>query len=212
MLLHKFSHVDHVFTDEQWDHIFAEGRAVFRARTGNYETLNERGCATLPRNARVFVHTFELPDYLGTATNELYGPSAGDPPVPEADVYYAQRGDRAWVSRLVTRPKRPTRFVRMIAGPHQEACSTCNGEGNVTCVHCAGSKTIKHPCILYTAYGVAALDTPASPKEPGDLSAQITAIAGTVDATDAKLTQLWKQLEEAQTFWAQHALATEMVP
>ncbi len=128
MIKHKESHMDHGFTQEQWDYIFKkfEGRDAF------------------------FIETFELPENLGTVTTELYGPSAGDPPVFEADVHYAARGERAWKSRMVKRPRRPTRLVRVIAGPYDG-----------------------HPCVLFTAYGVTALDMPTSPREPGDIRKQL---------------------------------------
>ncbi len=169
MIKHKESHMDHGFTQEQWDYIFKkfEGRDAF------------------------FIETFELPENLGTVMNELYGPSCGDPPIPESEVYYMARGDRAWVSRMVIKLPRPTRFVRVIAGPHDG-----------------------HPCVLYTAYGVASIDTPNSPKEIGDLEAQRRAYENSHEPGPdgyvpvvGELRKLYEQLSEANDFWATHALA-----
>jgi hypothetical protein len=119
-------------------------------------------------------------------TNELYGPSAGDAPVLDTEIVWGKRGDRGWPSRLVMKPKRPTRFVRVIGAPHVETCDQCNGTGywgftngsfpspnGVCCsvkdgIQCAGG-LIKYPCVLATAYGVASIDARQSPKEPGDL-------------------------------------------
>ena len=90
--------------------------------------------------ATFFIETVELPEALGDLESAIYGPAAGDAPVPEADVTYTPRGDRAYVSRLIDAPTRPSRLITVIAGPHK-------GDA----------------CILYTAFG-----GPASPKEPGD--------------------------------------------
>lgn len=165
MIKHAESHMDHGFTQEQWDHIFK----LFADRTG------------------FFNEVIGLPGNLGTVTNELYGPSCGDPPVPEVEVFYAARGDRAWNSRMTRMPKRPTCFVRVIAGPHDG-----------------------HPCVLFTAYGVHAPDAPKSPREPGDIEAALRKLA------EAEPTPTYEQdaqalrdaLRESQTFWSQHALAS----
>lgn len=110
-----------------------------------------------------FMETIELPEALGTVPCGLFGPIVGDEPVAETDVTYKKRGDRAYESRLVNRPARPTRQVTVIGGPHE-------GE----------------PCVLYTAFG-----GPRAPQEPGDpkLSAD--------------------NLDFAQKFWSEHALAHE---
>lgn len=188
MILHKDSHTDHAITQAQWHHILD----VFEGRTG------------------FFIETIALPQGLGFVLNELYGPSCGDAPVPEVEVHYARRGDRQWNSRLIKAPKRPTRYVRVIAGPHEEKCGACGGAGD-GCMPCEGWGTIKHACVLFTAYGVSSPDMPAAPKEPGDIAAQLEALAA-ADPTptyevDAKA--LRDKLRESQQFWDQHAFATE---
>ncbi len=210
MKKHAESHMDHGFTQGQWDFIFAK----YADKTA------------------FFIDTFELPEHLGTVTNELYGPAVGDPPIAEADVFYGKRGDRVWPSRLTTLPKRPTRFVRVIAGPHEETCLECFGGGTVfedgpwgreerRCLKCDGARVLKYACILYTAYGVASIDVAASPKEPGDLQKQIAEVtvryeAGRLDGTHTLedhelLHKLYAQLEDSRAFWSQHALAREAV-
>lgn len=176
MIIHKDSHTDHAINSDQWKHILEQ----FKDRSS------------------FFIETIELPEHLGHVMNGLYGPSCGDKPVPEDEVYYAKRGDRAWKSRMTAMPARPTRFVRVIAGPHEVKCTTCEGEGQVmdacgtcspctfynsgalcsnrslaTCPLCRGTKVLKFDCILYTAYGVANKDMPAAPKEPGDIRKQM---------------------------------------
>lgn len=200
MKKHPESHMDHGFTEAQWAHIFAK----YADKTA------------------FFIDTFELSEDLGTVTNELYGPSAGDEPVLEDHVFYAKRGTRTCDTRLTMQPKRPTRFVRVIAGPHEEKCDYCMGEGwtwtaglsgpnakfQVECVECKGTKVTKHACILYTAYGVASIDMPAAPKEVGDIAAQLEALPE--DSTQESLekrARLEAQLSEARIFWATHALA-----
>lgn len=201
MQMHPESHMDHGFTQAQWDYIFTK-----YADTSYF-----------------FIDTFELPEGLGTVTNELYGPTAGDSAVLEADVFYAKRGQRAWPSRMVRLPKRPTRFVRVIAGPHEEKCAKCNGtgllfslgtaiqfgngsmtDGEYTCTACKGTEVTKYACILYTAYGVASIDMSAAPKEPGDLLAQYNALP----VGDERRGKLREEVRVAEDFWALHALAT----
>lgn len=63
--------------------------------------------------------------------------------VPESEVHYAKRGDRAYDSRLCNRPPRMVREVTIVAGPHPEDAD-------------AGM-------VLFTMYG-----GPAAPQEPGD--------------------------------------------
>ena len=118
MIKHNDSHVDHGLTEGQLRYLldrFAD------------------------RNA-FFLETIELPEQLGTVPCGLYGPIMSDPPIDESEIQHESRGTRAWTSRLVARPTRPTRMITVIAGPHEE-----------------------HACILYTAFG-----GPASPQEPGD--------------------------------------------
>lgn len=107
MIKHRDSHVDHDLVDDQIRYLldrFADRRTFF-------------------------LETVELPSELGTVPCGLWGPTMGDPPVPEDEIVYAPRGERPWPSRLVSRPVRPTRWVTVIAGPHEEACPTCHGEG-----------------------------------------------------------------------------------
>jgi hypothetical protein len=86
-----------------------------------------------------FVETVELPDELSDLVCGLYGPTMGDAPVTEG-VSFVARGDRAYSTRTVARPTRPTRLLTVIAGPHKDA-----------------------PCVLYTAHG-----GPMAPREVGD--------------------------------------------
>jgi hypothetical protein len=87
-----------------------------------------------------FIDSFELPEGVEVECG-LYGPTCGDPPVPETEVFYARRQGREGDSRLVNRPTRMTRTVTVIGGPHE-------GE-----------------CILYTAFG-----GPLAEREPWDPS------------------------------------------
>lgn len=228
MQKHKDSHMDHGFTQAQWDYIFAK-----------YSDKKE-----------FFIDTFELPEGLGSVTNELYGPSAGDLPMREPMVsddgvdmiFHATRGERAWPSRMVRLPKRPTRFVRVIAGPHEETCPKCGGTGYYTnpfAWHSYGDPEEQHPCekirkydcILYTAYGVASLDMATSPKEPGDIIMQLSRAIDAVEEAQSTLRtalgperiscseavdraivardKIAAALRVSKAFWADHALATE---
>lgn len=162
------SHLDHGLTDAQINYIFTR----FGDRTA------------------FFIETFTLPDELGAVPCGLYGPMMGDAPVDETDVSYAKRGERAWSSRLISRPMRPTKMVTVIGGPHEEKCTRCGGYGEVTqrlenrrqCPDCRGAGKLSHICVLYTAFG-----GPATPQEPGD--------PGCKDVAGSK------------AFWAEHALA-----
>lgn len=118
MQRHPDSHLDHGLTAEQIDHVM--------------------GCFA-DREA-FFIETIELPERLGTVPCGLYGPIMGDAPVPEADAIYEARGARAWPSRCVARPSRPTRTVTVIAGPHDG-----------------------HACVVFTMFG-----GPSAPQEVGD--------------------------------------------
>lgn len=142
MIKHPDSHMDHGITEDQWHYVFTQ----------------------LADRTDMFVETLALPDILGTVANALYGPSAGDPPVDESEVYYATRGSRVGQSRMVHRSLRPTRWIRIIAGPHDG-----------------------HPCVLYTAYGVATKDMAEAPREPWDPEC--------------------KDVEASKVFWSAHALA-----
>jgi len=154
MIKHPDSHVDHNLTEDQLKYLldrFAD------------------------RNS-FFLESIELPEQLGSVPCGLWGPIMGDPPVDEADVHHGRRGDRPWTSRLVDRSTRSTRLVTVIAGPHEETCTTCEGKiislaapgadtygWVIGCDHCGGTGKIKNACVLYTAFG-----GPASPQEPGD--------------------------------------------
>jgi len=141
MKKHAESHLDHGLTQPQIDHIFKlfEDRREF------------------------FTATIELPPELGTAPCALWGPAMGDPEIEEfgalklppgdyiidrlghdftGHVTHGKRGARAWDSRLIDLPMRPSRKVFVVAGPHEE-----------------------HACILYTAYA-----GPEAPQEPGSLT------------------------------------------
>lgn len=165
MIKHRDSHVDHGLTEAQLRYLLA--------RFADRETF--------------FLETIELPEDLGTLPCGLYGPLMDDAPIADDEVTLAHRGNRAWSSRLVDRPTRPTRLCTVIAGPHEEACSRCDGSGGIgewkariPC-SCTGGK-IKHPCVLYTAFG-----GPATPQEPGDPSCKDPAASA--------------------AFWREHALA-----
>lgn len=118
MIKHPDSHVDHHLTKDQLRYLL--------------DRFADRGS--------FFLETVELPEDLGTVPCGLWGPIMGDAPIGEAEICYEHRGARAWTSRLVARPTRPTRLVTVIAGPHSE-----------------------HPCVLYTAFG-----GPSAPQELGD--------------------------------------------
>lgn len=92
---------------------------------------------------KFFAKALHLPDGLPGALSALYGPLAGDAPVEEGDVYYAIRGDRRTVSRMVRRTDRLVRTLVVIAGP-------APGEEGM---------------VLYTCYG-----GQLAPREPGDTS------------------------------------------
>ena len=91
---------------------------------------------------RFFIETIYFPEELDEIPCALYGPTMGDAPLKEGEVFYTRRGDRPNLSRMVHLPSRPTRQVTVIAGPREGL-----------------------PCALYTAFG-----GPLAPKEPGDPS------------------------------------------
>lgn len=134
-----------------------------------------------------FIETVELPEQLGTVPCGLHGPLVGGAPVEESEVTYAKRGTRAWNSRLVDRPLQSVRTVTVIAGPHEETCTRCDGTGGIgewkaripcSCDH----GKIKHTCIVYTMYG-----GPLAPQEPDDPGC--------------------KDVPASRTFWSVHALS-----
>lgn len=73
--------------------------------------------------------------------------------VPESEVYYAERGDRKYTSRLCRRPPGMVREVTVVAGPHPEDPS-------------AGM-------ILFTMYG-----GPQAPREPGSFTLEGEVLEG----------------------------------
>lgn len=119
MKIHKDSHVDHELS-----------MAVCRYLVERYKDRKV-----------FFIEEVTLPEHLGTVPCGLYGPVMGDAPVGDDEVELVKRGERAWASRMVRRPRRQSRIVTVVAGPHE-------GE-----------------FILYTAYG-----GPQAPREPGDPS------------------------------------------
>ena len=56
-----------------------------------------------------------LPRALGTVPSALYGPDAGDPPVPDAVIRWRQRADRPWASRCVEWPQREIDTLVIVA-------------------------------------------------------------------------------------------------
>jgi hypothetical protein len=116
--IHNDSHLDHGLSTAHIEWMLAQ----FTARSG------------------FFLETVELPRHLEPLQCGLHGPIVGDEPVPEGEVNYARRGERAGDSRLCSRPPRETRLITVIAGPHGE-----------------------EPCVLYTAFG-----GPSAPREPWD--------------------------------------------
>ncbi len=88
-----------------------------------------------------FLRTLTLPDSHVDLENGLYGPSSGDAPIQESEVYYAKRTEDRPESRMITKGiKRATRLITLIG--------MCNPDGSVT---------------VFTAYG-----GPAAEREPND--------------------------------------------
>lgn len=92
---------------------------------------------------KFFAEAITLPEGFPGVPSALYGPLAGDDPVPEVDVYHIVRIGRRCSSRMVERVDRLVRTLVVIAGP------TPYVDG----------------LVLYTCYG----GQPA-PREPGDTS------------------------------------------
>lgn len=112
---HEDSHLDHNFSEAQIEFVLALDAAP----------------------DELTIQTVELPAELGPVPCDLYGPSMGDDPILESDVYYAKRGDRLGESRMIDKCPRATRVVTVISGPH-------DGQ----------------PCVLFTAFG-----GPQAPRE-----------------------------------------------
>ena len=102
--------------------------------------------SNLPIVVGFFAVALELPSHLPDALSALYGPSAGDPTVREADVHYICRPCRKCASRLVDKPPRPARHVVVIGT----------------------QKDINRDVVIFTAYG--SLNGVIAPREPGDTS------------------------------------------
>jgi hypothetical protein len=159
MRKHKDSHVDHGLTEAQMQFLLQR----FADRTA------------------FFIETLTLPRELETIPCGLYGPLVGDPAIREEEVSYATRGSRTWLSRLIALPPRQQHEVTVIAGPHEEKCDPAHHWPR-QCVLCEGTGSIKHACILYTAFG-----GPLAPQEPGDPGC--------------------KDPVASANFWREHALA-----
>ena len=90
--IHADSHLDHALTPAHMAFLVSH----FADRTG------------------FFIETVTMPDDLPSLTCGLYGPSMGDPPVTEG-VSFEARGERAYPSRMVALPMRPTRLLTVSA-------------------------------------------------------------------------------------------------
>lgn len=89
-----------------------------------------------------FIETVVVPEELASGLETgIWGPIEGDGVIPNEEVTWTVRGERQWASRMCDRPKRPTRFLTVIAGPRGD-----------------------EPCSLYTAFG-----GKSAPREPWDL-------------------------------------------
>lgn len=89
-----------------------------------------------------FLETVALPDALGPLPCGLHGPTMGDDPIRDGEAELVVRGARAWPSRVVSRPPRPSRLLSVIAGPDDDGVTA-----------------------LYTAFG-----GPVAPRETRDPS------------------------------------------
>lgn len=86
------------------------------------------------------IETLQLPEGV-TLPSGLYGPTAGDPAVPEEVVTRASRNGRPTLSRMVDRPMRPVTTAVVIMGPDS-----------------------KGQTVLYTCYG--GVPAPCEPDDP----------------------------------------------
>lgn len=86
-----------------------------------------------------FLKTVELPPEAPDVMSAIYGPIVGDPPVEEGQVTYKRRTEDRPLSRMISKPMRPTRQVTII--------------GN----------EIEDQVTIFTCYG-----GPAAEREPGD--------------------------------------------
>jgi len=88
-----------------------------------------------------FLRTLKLPARYASLMSGLYGPAAGDAPVPDSAVHFTQRSADRPLSRMIAREKRPTRLLTLVG---------TRAGNDVT---------------IFTAYG-----GPAAEREPGDTS------------------------------------------
>ena len=92
------------------------GVKVFHADHGISQTQMEyivsRLRATAPQG--FFIQQFTLPRGKGTVPNAMWGPAAGDAPVPESKVHYIDRAGRGWEDRMIDLPPRPVNYGQAI--------------------------------------------------------------------------------------------------
>jgi len=138
---------------------------------------------------------FVIPEGMPPLTRNLVGPSCGDAPVLDGEVYHAVRpgaADRVWKSRLVDANPPNTRFARAICVP----CVYIVEDGVVTTRE-ASKDYEGDTCtmlVLATVYGIAKLGEEQAPPDVDDKDLQ----------PGGRLAHL--RLEAVQ-FWAVHALA-----
>jgi hypothetical protein len=100
-----------------------------------------------------FLITLTLPEGHADLLNGLYGPIVGDAPITDSEVHFTRRSEDRPLSRMVARPKRPTRLLTLIG--------TRTGDA----------------VVVYTAHG-----GPAAEREPGDKSLATDAERAASDA------------------------------
>lgn len=122
------SHLDHGLLDEHWEFVQELAR----------HHIAENGLSPL-------IKTFEMPAYMTPLPSGLYGPAAGDEPVPEEAVFYARRGPRGWPDRLIIAPKRLSSLITVVAVPETR------------------DKAPTGRLVVWTAYG-----GPMAPQNPAD--------------------------------------------
>lgn len=66
------------------------------------------------------IMTVGIPEGIDKVPSAIYGPSAGDEPVQENEVFYERRGNRYGPSRLIKAPYRMIDTIIVIAGPGAE--------------------------------------------------------------------------------------------
>jgi hypothetical protein len=118
MVWHERAHKDHSILPQHWGYAL-DVAGMHRAK------CQEDG---VPLGA--LIRTVELPEGCPDTVSGLYGPAAGDAPVPDGEVVMEHRGQRAWPDRLVDRPMRASRLLTIIAVPgpgDQLVCFTMYG-------------------------------------------------------------------------------------